>query len=92
MFSNWPTPFAVAGPACFTPNQNAFQRAKFISPVQGIITAADPLISIALGIAFLAYGAAGVPTGEVVSLLLMTAGIVVTAYPSPPRRGHDTGE
>jgi hypothetical protein len=91
VFSNWPIYFfAVAGPAGFILNQNAFQRAKFISPVQGIITAADPLISIALGIAFLGVHLHGSPaaiTGEVVSLLLMTAGIVVTAHQAPQTDG-----
>jgi hypothetical protein len=91
VFSNWPIYFfAVAGPAGFILNQNAFQRAKFISPVQGIITAADPLISIALGIAFLGVRLHGSPaaiTGEVVSLLLMTAGIAVTAYQAPQADG-----
>jgi hypothetical protein len=91
VFSNWPIYFvAVAGPAGFILNQDAFQRAKFISPVQGIITAADPLISIALGIAFLGVRLHGSPaaiTGEVVSLLLMTAGIVATAYQAPQAGG-----
>jgi hypothetical protein len=98
VFGSWPVYFfAVAGPAGFILNQDAFQRARFISPVQGIITTADPLISIALGIAFLGvrlHGSPAAVTGEVVSLLLMTAGIVVTAYQAPvpePPRGLSAG-
>jgi hypothetical protein len=86
VFTNWPIYFfAVAGPAGFILNQNALQRGKFISPVQSIITAADPVVSIALGIGFLGVrlrGSPGAIAGEVVSLLLMTAGIVVLAYHS----------
>jgi hypothetical protein len=87
VFSNWPIYFfAVAGPAGFILNQNALQRGKFISPVQSIITAADPVVSIALGIGFLGVRLRSSPAsiaGEVVSLLVMIAGIVVLAYHSP---------
>jgi hypothetical protein len=60
-----------------------------LAPVQAIISAADPVISIALGIGWLAVRLRSGPVdivGEVVSLLLMTAGIVMTAYhvPSDP--------
>jgi hypothetical protein len=110
VFTNWPIYFfAVAGPAGFILNQNALQRGKFISPVQSIITAADPVVSIALGIGFLGVRLRGSPAaiaGEVVSLLLMIAGIVVLAYHSPQadvtspqadvttmaQEGHGTGE
>ena len=87
VFTNWPIYFfAVAGPAGFILNQNALQRGKFISPVQSIITAADPVVSIALGIGFLGVRLRSSPAsiaGEVVSLLVMIAGIVVLAYHSP---------
>ena len=110
VFTNWPIYFfAVAGPAGFILNQNALQRGKFISPVQSIITAADPVVSIALGIGFLGVRLRGSPAaiaGEVVSLLVMIAGIVVLAYHSPQadvtspqadvtamaQEGHGTGE
>jgi hypothetical protein len=87
VFTNWPIyVLAVTGPAGFILNQNAFQQGKFLAPVQAIITTADPVISIALGILWLDARLRGGPAaifGEVVSLLLMTAGIVVTARHSP---------
>jgi hypothetical protein len=100
VFTNWPIyVFAVVGPTGYILNQDAFQQATLLAPVQAIISAADPVISIALGIGWLAVRLRGGPAdiaGEVVSLLLLTAGIVMTAYhvpsglpagPSPLRPG-----
>lgn len=87
VFTNWPIyMLAVTGPAGFILNQNAFQQGKFLAPVQAIITTADPVISIALAILWLDARLRGGPPavfGEVASLLLMTAGIVITARHSP---------
>jgi hypothetical protein len=87
VFTNWPICiFAVVGPAGFILNQNAFQEGRFLPPVQAIITTADPIISVGLGIAWLGVHLCGGPAsvfGEVVSLLVMTVGIVVTAYYAP---------
>ena len=91
VFTNWPIyVFAVVGPAGYILNQNAYQQGTLLAPVQAIISAADPIISVALGIYWLDVRLRGGPlatAGEVVSLLLLTAGIVMTAYhvsPSPP--------
>jgi drug/metabolite transporter (DMT)-like permease len=87
LFSNWPIyVLAVVGPLGFLLNQDAFQQGTFLAPVQAIITTADPIISIGLGIVWLDVRLRGGPAatfGEVVSLLLMTAGIVITAHHSP---------
>jgi hypothetical protein len=87
VFTNWPIyVLAVVGPAGYILNQNAFQQGTLLAPVQAIISAADPVISIALGIGWLAVRLRGGPAGiagEVVSLLLLTAGIVMTAYHMP---------
>jgi hypothetical protein len=84
VFTHWPIyVFAVVGPAGFILNQDAFQQGTFLAPVQAIISAADPIISIGLGIVWLDVRLRGGPAataGEVVSLLLLTAGIVLTAY------------
>ena len=89
VFTNWPIyVFAVVGPAGYILNQNAYQQGTLLAPVQAIISAADPIISIALGIGWLEVRLRGGPlaiAGEVVSLLLLTAGIVMTAYHVPPR-------
>jgi hypothetical protein len=100
VFTNWPVyVFAVVGPTGYILNQDAFQQGTLLAPVQAIISAADPVISIALGIGWLAVRLRGSPAdiaGEAVSLLLLTAGIVMTAYhvpselpaaPSPLRPG-----
>jgi hypothetical protein len=94
VFTNWPIyALAVVGPAGFILNQDALQQGKFLAPVQAIITTADPVISIGLGIVWLDVRLAGGPAavfGEVASLLVMTAGIVVITRQAPqvtgPRR------
>jgi hypothetical protein len=87
VFTNWPIyVLAVVGPAGFILNQDAFQEGKFLAPVQSIITTADPVISIGLGILWLGVVLRSSPAaifGEVASLLLMTVGIVITASHSP---------
>jgi hypothetical protein len=84
VFTNWPIyVFAVVGPAGYILNQDAFQQGTLLAPVQAIITASDPVISIVLGIGWLNVRLRGGPaaiTGEVVSLLLMITGIVMVAY------------
>jgi hypothetical protein len=50
--------------------------------VQAIISVADPVISIALGIAWLDVRLRSTPaaiTGEVISFLLLTVGIIMTS-------------
>jgi hypothetical protein len=85
--ANWPIYLlAVVGPAGYILNQDAFQQGTLLAPVQAIISAADPVISIALGVGWLAVRLRGGPAataGEVISLLLLTAGIVMTAYHVP---------
>ena len=70
------------------PAPNAFQHGKFLAPVQAIVTTADPLISIGLGVLWLGVALRGGPAQiawEIVSLLVMTSGIVVTArFARPP--------
>ena len=87
VFTNWPIyVFAVVGPAGFLLNQDAFQQGKFLAPVQAIITSADPVISIGLGILWLNVqlrSSLADIAGEVVSILLMITGIVITANYAP---------
>jgi hypothetical protein len=91
VFSNWPVyVFAVVGPAGFLLNQDAFQQGRFLAPVQAIITSADPVISIGLGIVWLNVQLRSSPAdiaGEVVSILLMITGIVITANYAPLAAG-----
>jgi hypothetical protein len=91
LFTTWPIyVFAVVGPAGFILNQNALQQGTFLAPVQAIISVADPVISIALGIAWLDVRLRSSPaaiTGEVISFLLLTIGIILTSrmhVPVPP--------
>ena len=87
VFSNWPIyVFAVVGPAGFVLSQDAFQQGTLLAPVQAIMTSADPVISIALGIAWLNVRLRSSPAdiaGEVVAILLMITGIVFTANYAP---------
>ena len=91
VFSNWPIyVFAVVGPAGFLLNQDAFQQGRFLAPVQAIITSADPVISIALGILWLNLRLHSSPAdiaGEVVSILLIITGIAITANYAPSVAG-----
>jgi hypothetical protein len=91
VFSSWPIyVFAVVGPAGFLLNQDAFQQGRFLTPVQAIITTADPVLSIALGILWLNVQLHSSPAdiaGLVVSLLLMITGIVITANYAPLAAG-----
>jgi hypothetical protein len=83
VLASWPVYlFAVVGPLGFLLNQHAFQRGTFLTPVQAIITTADPVVSTSLGIVWLHVRLRSSPAavfGEVGSLLLMIAGIVITA-------------
>jgi hypothetical protein len=96
LFSQWPIyVLAVVGPAGFLLNQDAFQQGTYLAPVQAIITAADPVISIALGVLWLDVRVRSSPAavfGEVASLLLMIVGIVVTAHLSPQVTGYPVAQ
>jgi hypothetical protein len=87
VFTDWPIyVLAVVGPLGFILNQDAFQEGTFLAPVQAIITTTDPVISIALGVLWLGVvlrSSAVDIFGQVASLLLMTAGIIVTARVAP---------
>jgi hypothetical protein len=93
VFTSWPIyVFAVVGPAGFVLNQDAFQQGRFLAPVQAIITSADPVISIAVGILWLHVRLRGGPAdiaGEAVSLPLMITGIVITADYAPAVAGPE---
>lgn len=87
VLTNWPIyALAVVGPLGFLLNENAFQQGTLIAPVLAIITVCDPIISIALGAAFLHETlndtAAGI-AGEVIALAIMVTGVVVTAHRAP---------
>jgi hypothetical protein len=96
VFTNWPIyVLAVVGPVGFILNQDAFQQGTFLAPVQAIITTADPVISIGLGVVWLGVVLRGSPAdifGEVASLLLMTAGIIITARVAPQVAGQPATE
>jgi hypothetical protein len=87
VLSNWPVyALAIAGPVGFVLNQDAFQSGTFIAPVMAIITAADPLISIALAFFLLNEKLSSSPAaiaGEIICLILMVAGIIEIARHSP---------
>jgi hypothetical protein len=96
VFTSWPIyVLAVLGPAGFILNQNALQQGRFLAPVQAIISAADPVISVALGIGWLDVRLRSSPAavlGEVLALLLMAAGIVITAHHAPQVVGRAPAE
>jgi drug/metabolite transporter (DMT)-like permease len=87
VLTDWPIyALAIVGPAGFVLNQDAFQQGTLLSPVLAIITACDPIISIALAYLWLKERLSSSPAaiaGQVISLLVMVTGIVVLARHSP---------
>jgi drug/metabolite transporter (DMT)-like permease len=87
VLTDWPIyALAVVGPLGFLLNENAFQQGTLIAPVLSIITVCDPIISIALGAAFLHEKLNSTPAGiagEVISLTILVIGVVVTAHRAP---------
>jgi hypothetical protein len=87
VFTNWPIyVLLVVGPTGFILNQDAFQQGRFLAPVQSIISATDPVISIALGVIWLDVrlrSSPGAIAAEVLFLLLMIIGIFITANYAP---------
>jgi drug/metabolite transporter (DMT)-like permease len=87
LLTNWPIyALAVVGPVGFVLSQDAFQQGTLLAPVLSIITACDPLISIALASLWLDEKLNGTPAGiagEAIALALMIIGIVVMAHHSP---------
>jgi drug/metabolite transporter (DMT)-like permease len=87
LLSQWPIyVLAVVGPLGFLLNQNAFQQGTMLAPVMAIITACDPLISIALAFFLLKETLSSSPAaiaGEVAALAVMTTGIVIVAHHAP---------
>jgi drug/metabolite transporter (DMT)-like permease len=83
----WPLYAAVVvGPLGFLLNQSAYQAGILVSPVLAVITAVDPLVSIALAVGLLnetiSGGALNI-TMEAVALLVMIAGIVILSHRAP---------
>jgi hypothetical protein len=87
VFTNWPIyMLAITGPVGFILNQDAFQQGRFLAPVQAILTTTDPVISIGLSIVWLGSRLRSSPAaiaGVVISLIIMTIGIVITAHRAP---------
>ncbi|MGH3149301.1 MAG: DMT family transporter [Streptosporangiaceae bacterium] len=94
VFGHWPIyVLAVVGPAGFILNQDAFQQGRLLAPVQAVITTADPVISVGLGVLWLGVRLRSSPAdifGEITSLLLMVAGIAITAHHAPQVTGRAT--
>jgi drug/metabolite transporter (DMT)-like permease len=84
LFTDWPIyALAIVGPLGFLLNENAFQSGTLLAPVLSIITVCDPVISVALGWLWLGEqlsGSAAGLAGEILTLLLMAAGVVVIAH------------
>src|SRR5919106_320308 len=80
----------VLGPFGFLLNQHAFHESALASPVVAVITVADPLVGIGIGILWLGES---VPADgpavltEVLGLLVMAAGVWLVAHRSPHLSG-----
>jgi hypothetical protein len=89
LLTDWPIyALAIVAPVGFILNQDAFQSSTVgvIAPVLSIMTACDPIISIALASVWLKEKLNNTPlgiTGEVIALILMVTGIVAIAHRAP---------
>jgi drug/metabolite transporter (DMT)-like permease len=87
ILTDWPIyALAVVGPLGFLLNIDAFQTGALIAPVMAIITVCDPLISIALAALWLdekLSSTAADIAGQVISLVVMSVGIVIVAHRAP---------
>jgi drug/metabolite transporter (DMT)-like permease len=87
LLTDWPIyALALVGPVGFVLNQDAFQQGTLLSPVLAIITACDPVVSIALAYLWLNEKLSSSPAaiaGQIISLVVMITGIVVLAHHSP---------
>jgi drug/metabolite transporter (DMT)-like permease len=94
----WPLyALAIVGPVGFLLNQEAFQSGTLISPALAVITTVTSLVSIGIGYLWLDENVASGPLDvavEVVSLGVMTAGVVLLAYRAPvvARQRAEAGE
>jgi drug/metabolite transporter (DMT)-like permease len=86
----------ILGPTGFLLNQMAFHEAALVSPVVAVITVADPLVGIGIGLLWLgesvhAQGFAVV--GEVAGLAIMAGGVWLVAQRTPhaPRDAGQPG-
>lgn len=70
----------VLGPIGFLLSQNTFQQGRFISPALAVITSADPLVGVAIGVGWLGEEIVATPSalvGETVAAVVLIVGIVV---------------
>jgi drug/metabolite transporter (DMT)-like permease len=83
----WPLYAAVVvGPLGFLLNQSAYQAGILVSPVLAVITAVDPLVSIALAVGLLDETISGGVLNismEVAALVVMILGIVILSHRAP---------
>jgi drug/metabolite transporter (DMT)-like permease len=91
----WPLyALVITAPTGFLLNQNAFQAGTLIAPVLAIITTVDPLLSIGVAHAWLGETITSTPlalAGEIIALIIMTAGIVALAQRSPHVMSRNPG-
>jgi hypothetical protein len=94
LLQRWPLwAVIIIGPLGFILNQSAYQAGVMVSPVLSVITAADPIVSIAIAHQVLHESLAGGPaniTMEAIAFAVMIAGIVTLAHRAPqvaPQQG-----
>ena len=76
----------VLGPLGFLLNQNAFRESELVSPTLAVITVADPLVGIGIGVLWLnetIWGTPGAVLGEVLGLAAMALGVWLVAHRAP---------
>ena len=89
---HWPLwAVAVVGPLGFLLNQGAFRAEPIVAPALAVITTVDPVVGIFIGLVWLQESIRTSPlalAGEVVSLLVLAAGITALALRAPHSGGQ----
>lgn len=95
-FLHWPLYLVcVLGPMGFLLSQQTFQRGRLISPALAVITTVDPLVAAAIGVSWLGETIVSSPlilTGEIISGLVIVAGVAVLARRAEQLRLAEEGE
>lgn len=93
---HWPIYLlCLIGPFAFLLNENAFQAGPLAAPPLAVITTADPLTGIAIGLLWLGEGIDNswlALTGQAIGLAIMVVGIAALAHRAPALQDEQCAE
>lgn len=91
-FAHWALyTVCVIGPMGFLLSQNTFQQGKLVTFAVAIITTVDPLVGVGIGVSWFGETVSVTPgalVGEIISGLVIIAGIIVLAHRGEQLKQH----